>query len=956
MVFSKKLALIIFAINILFSDVISEQAALNIAENFFYSKNDSRFSEFEYNSIELMSFNNENVFHVVKLSPKGFILISADNHIMPILGYSFENNFINDNMPNNIMYLFNLYGRELEELKTNNTEHRYIQDEWVKFSMPVDYEPSNRNVSPLLQSRFNQDSPWNDMCPEDSQGPGGNAYAGCVAVSMAAVMHYWSFPEVGSGERTYWAQGYGYQTADFSSAFYDYSQMPNNTASNETQELLYHCGVSVNMGYDYDGSGASVFGNAPSAYHAMRNHFLFDNQMSQAYPENYSTSQYRAILQDDLNQNQPIIYVGYSDDGGHAWNIDGYSDDYFHNNWGWGGSQNGYYLLSSLNGFDYSQGALINMIPETLDNANIVLQDFTFEEEIGDGDLVANPGETINLYVTLENLVPWNSSATADLILTTDDPQLNIINDYVTFNYLETGDSYTNITNPFIIEFADDINYAPHEMLLTVVSTSTTGASDVNTYYVNVDVSIQQSGFPYTMNISGEDVPTVVQSSPNVIDINNDGYPEIFFGDNNGIVHGINYSGNNLNGFPVELPDGTSKEIWGSPAVGDIDNDGEIEIVVTSKNKHCYVIDQNGNIELNLETDQYLMGSPTLANIDNDNNLEIIFTGYTNSGDVFAINHNGTNVNNFPVNIDEKILRGVAVYDINNNGKDDIVVATESEKNIAIIYDNGNQETLFTSSQKFKSAPSIIDINDEILIVAGDEGGNFYGIDQNGNIIFNLQTQDNIRSEAGFITYNNQLLIFIGSEDGYLYGIDTNGNSLDGWPQYIGDFKVNSSPIFADIDNNGTPEIISATEEGHLIISQIDGSSYSNYPIQMNTGFISSPTIIDIDNDNDLEIIIGTNENLSVFDIKDTSSSDTYYWNSYRGDNYNTGSYISEASGSIGDLNSDGIVDVLDLVITINIIMDIIDPTSTQLYAGDINSDGVIDVLDVVQLVNIILD
>ena len=255
---------------------------------------------------------------------------------------------------------------------------------------------------------------------------------------MAAIMHYWSFPEVGSGERTYWAQGYGYQTADFSSAFYDYSQMPNNTASTETQELLYHCGVSVNMGYDYDGSGASVFGNAPSAYHAMRNHFLFDNQMDQVFPENYSSSQYRSLLQNDLNQNQPIIYVGYSDDGGHAWNIDGYNDDYFHNNWGWGGSQNGYYLLSSLNGFDYSQGALVNMIPESLESANVVLNDYSFEEEIGDGDLVANPGETINLYVTLENLIPWNNSAAADLILTTDDPQLNITVSYTHLRAHET--------------------------------------------------------------------------------------------------------------------------------------------------------------------------------------------------------------------------------------------------------------------------------------------------------------------------------------------------------------------------------------------------------------------------------------------------------------------------------------------------------------------------------------
>ena len=95
---------------------------------------------------------------------------------------------------------------------------------------------------------------------------------------------------------------------------------------------------------------------------------------------------------------------------------------------------------------------------------------------------------------------------------------------------------------------------------------------------------------------------------------------------------------------------------------------------------------------------------------------------------------------------------------------------------------------------------------------------------------------------------------------------------------------------------------------------------------------------------------------MSIFDLKETSSNEEYYWNSYRGDSYNTGSYIYESNGTVGDLNSDGIIDILDLVTTINIIMDLIDPTSTQLFAGDINSDGIIDILDVVQLVNIILD
>ena len=205
--------------------------------------------------------------------------------------------------------------------------------------------------------------------------------------------------------------------------------------------------------------------------------------------------------------------------------------------------------------------------------------------------------------------------------------------------------------------------------------------------------------------------------------------------------------------MPISIQlEGTSSEIWGSPASADIDNDGELEFVVTSKNKHCYIIDEYGNIELDFETDQFLMATPSLGNLDNDTDLEIIFFGYTSSGDVFAINHDGTNVENFPVEINEKVLKGGAIYDIDNNGRDDIVVATENDKSIFVIYDNGDFENIFTSNDKFKSAPSIIDNNGDITILAGDEGGILYAVSPSGEFKFSIITGDNVRCAASFIS------------------------------------------------------------------------------------------------------------------------------------------------------------------------------------------------------------
>ena len=118
-----------------FSEVVLENQATNIAENFFYSKNERSFSEFNYSEIILLNHNNEDIFYVFKLNPRGFILVSADDLLMPILGYSFENEFIiSSSYPTNINYLFNLYSRELTEEKVNNNQRQYIQNEWIKFS------------------------------------------------------------------------------------------------------------------------------------------------------------------------------------------------------------------------------------------------------------------------------------------------------------------------------------------------------------------------------------------------------------------------------------------------------------------------------------------------------------------------------------------------------------------------------------------------------------------------------------------------------------------------------------------------------------------------------------------------------------------------------------------------------------------------------------------------------
>ena len=88
------------------AEAVNESQALEVAENFFFYKNDPRNSSFSYEDISLYSHENNEIFFVVQLNPRGFILVSSDNLIMPILAYSFEENFSFSEVPTNIDYIF----------------------------------------------------------------------------------------------------------------------------------------------------------------------------------------------------------------------------------------------------------------------------------------------------------------------------------------------------------------------------------------------------------------------------------------------------------------------------------------------------------------------------------------------------------------------------------------------------------------------------------------------------------------------------------------------------------------------------------------------------------------------------------------------------------------------------------------------------------------------------------
>ena len=343
---------------------ISIENARNVAENFIVER-------FSYNKsisdVFIKSKEGKKSYYIFSLSPSGFIIVSASKNVIPILGYSFTNNLNHNNLPLQLDAVLESYEKNIHDTLTIIDSNFEIKSLWDKYESLTIRDEDLREVEPLIEAIWNQGGEWNDLCPED-------ALVGCVAVAMGQIMHYWGHPVSGSGYSSYYHSTYGPISVDFSNFSYNYDNMSNEYATFDSQLLLYHAGVAVNMDYSPWGSGASVCWEGPSSQAALIENFNYIEDSGCHTKINYTDDDWYNLIKDQLDNGWPVIYRAYAEnDGpGHAWNVDGYQEGgYLHCNWGWGGSSNGYFYFNNLNGGGYNfvenQAALINLIPQGLE-------------------------------------------------------------------------------------------------------------------------------------------------------------------------------------------------------------------------------------------------------------------------------------------------------------------------------------------------------------------------------------------------------------------------------------------------------------------------------------------------------------------------------------------------------------------------------------------------------------
>ena len=277
-----------------------------------------------------------------------FVLMAADDCVQPILGYSLNGRFDIENMPDNKRAWIEGYSNQIQYAIEHQTRaSSEVSQQWCDLvEGNFNVGRATTEVAPLIQTQLNQASPYNMLCP-------GGSVTRCVATAMAQIMKYWNYPEHGIGSHSYTHATYGELSADFQTTTYDWANMTNTYSGSSTQAqkmavatLMYHCGVSVDMNYSPNSSGA---GSAIVA-EALKNYFNYSPETVYHSRSEYDDNAWINILKADLNLNRPIWYCGSGSGGGHAFVFDGYNNsNYFHVNWGWGGYCDEYYVVNNLN-------------------------------------------------------------------------------------------------------------------------------------------------------------------------------------------------------------------------------------------------------------------------------------------------------------------------------------------------------------------------------------------------------------------------------------------------------------------------------------------------------------------------------------------------------------------------------------------------------------------------------
>jgi len=363
----------------LFAEVIPVDLAKKVAKNIYFERvnliKTRNYDNINLTLVATEKYHQTPVYYIFNVEGnQGFVIVSADNSVKPILGYGFKGRFEMDNIPPGLQQIMNEYKAEISNAQENKVRaNDEVNQLWEHYIFGTEQNLKSRNirsVTPLLLTEWNQTTYYNTSCPADPQGPDGHVLVGCVAVAIGQIMKFWNYPESGTGSKTsysYFNGGYGNFTINFANQTYRWKNMPNSESMYNTdlEDFLFQAGVAVSMHWGPDASSSTTQALAT----ALDNYFKYSSNLQYVQRSDYTDTQWLNLMKGEIDAKRPVAYAGSGSSGGHEWNMDGYQSDQLHMNWGWGGAYNGYFTIDNLSPggttFDSGFDAVVNIYPES---------------------------------------------------------------------------------------------------------------------------------------------------------------------------------------------------------------------------------------------------------------------------------------------------------------------------------------------------------------------------------------------------------------------------------------------------------------------------------------------------------------------------------------------------------------------------------------------------------------
>lgn len=365
----------------------------------------------------------------------GYTIVSGDDRLPEIVGYTESGNYDADRLPENLVSFMQAY----QEFADNAT------DEQIEEIRQWKAQARHAAVAPLMEEKWNQTAPYNNMCPEYSAGH--KSVTGCVATAVAQILHYYKCPsQLMADISAYTTKSYNIPMSGISAGEqYDWQNMLNTYSGSETQaqndavaKLMLHVGCAVNMDYG-PSSGAGATAETFTKFFGMDKELVRQVQRS-----NYNISQWDNMLYNELAAQRPVYYDGQSTGGGHAFVVHGYDDGLYYVNWGWGGFCDGYFDITILNPHNTS-GAGASSSDDGYSMGNGMIIGITPDN--GVVDEVANAVFTA-YSLTISDLATQNENITAKADITVLNFNLVENTRYVSVGYMDDNGSIHNIATP----------------------------------------------------------------------------------------------------------------------------------------------------------------------------------------------------------------------------------------------------------------------------------------------------------------------------------------------------------------------------------------------------------------------------------------------------------------------------------------------------------------------------